>query len=365
MKARARLGSGSSLGPGCVIPAAENGASDAHIGISSIANSQVKISAQNSAFQSPRDGSGPARLNPVRLIGPKGSEPEPAHHYFPDLFGYAGIVTLTVIINCRGTLNYVWGTVRASGFIHRRMVNSILGTTMRWLDKTPVSRIITRSTQDMNTVDASITQSFCDFVDACICLLSRLAAIVLFSPIFLLPGFLLLLIGTCIGKIYFKAQMSVKRQMSIAKAPLLRHFGATMAGLTYGTQELPIAEMQNRTDHHSRITRIFNNLQRWMAVSRINMLSAVFTSSLPWYLVYVLHQSASVTGFWLNMSVSVSSAIFGFISQSNALEAPISNVSTPILQSNKNQNLITGGTLPHIGLRVVIYVLKSVGEMLS
>ncbi|KAJ4466287.1 P-loop containing nucleoside triphosphate hydrolase protein [Lentinula aciculospora] len=220
-------------------------------------------------------------------------------------FLHPGIVILTVIINCCTTLNYVWGTTRASEYIHTRLVASILGSTMRWLDKTPVSRIITRSTQDINAVDVSITSSFRDFVDVCIRLLSRLGAVVLFSPIFLLPGFLLLVIGICIGSVYFKAQMSVKREMSIAKAPMLGHFGATISGLTsiraYGAQEISILEMQTRTDRHSRIARIFNNLQRWMAV-RINMLSAVFTSSLAWYLVYVLHQSASVTGFSLNMA---------------------------------------------------------------
>ncbi|KAE9407796.1 hypothetical protein BT96DRAFT_986429 [Gymnopus androsaceus JB14] len=240
------------------------------------------------------------------------------------LAGYGGIVLLTVLINCFTTLNYIYGVIRASEHIHKRLVASILGTTMRWLDKTPVSRIITRATQDINAVDISLVSSLNAFFEVCIRLLSRLAAVVLFSPVFVLPGMLLLVIGVSCGSVYFKAQMSVKREMSIAKAPVLGHFGATIAGLTsiraYGAQKISIIEMQTRTDRHSRIARIFNNLQRWMAV-RINILSAVFTASLAWYLVYVLRQSASVTGFTLNMAVSFSSAIFGFVLEFNALEA--------------------------------------------
>lgn len=60
----------------------------------------------------------------------------------------------------------------------------------------------------------------------------RAGAVVLFSPIFLLPGLVIMLIGASWGSVYFKAQMSVKREMSIAKAPVLGHFGATIAGLS-------------------------------------------------------------------------------------------------------------------------------------
>ncbi|KAE9403384.1 hypothetical protein BT96DRAFT_990242 [Gymnopus androsaceus JB14] len=232
------------------------------------------------------------------------------------LSGYSGIVILTLIINCCTALNFIYGITRASDYIHKRLVASILGTTMRWLDKTPVSRVITRATQDLNAVDANIPASIRNFIDVC--------AVVLFSPIFILPGLLILFIGASWGNVYFKAQMSVKREMSIAKAPVLGHFGATIAGLTsiraYGAEKLSIIEMQTRTDRHSRIARVFNNLQRWIAV-RINILSAVFTSSLAWYLVYVLHQSAATTGFSLNMAVSFSGAIFSFILEFNSLEA--------------------------------------------
>ncbi|KIK54607.1 hypothetical protein GYMLUDRAFT_48525 [Collybiopsis luxurians FD-317 M1] len=240
------------------------------------------------------------------------------------LAGYGAIVISTVIVNCFTSLNYIYGTVRAADYIHKRLVDSILGTTMRWLDKTPLSRIMTRFTQDINIVDIGLASTLRDFTDVCIRLLSRLGAVILFSPIFLLPGLVILVTGMGCASVYFKAQMSVKREMSIAKAPVLGHFGSTIAGLTsiraYGAQELSITEMQLRTDRHSRTARIFNNLQRWMAV-RINILSAVFTTSLAWYLVYVLHQSASVTGFSLNMGVSFSGAIFSFVLQFNVLEA--------------------------------------------
>jgi hypothetical protein len=50
--------------------------------------------------------------------------------------------------------------------------------------------------------------------------------------VFLLPGLFIGLLGGWVGCIYLKAQLSVKREMSNAKAPVLGHFGAAIAGLS-------------------------------------------------------------------------------------------------------------------------------------
>ena len=39
------------------------------------------------------------------------------------------------------------------------------------------------------------------------------------------------LAGSIVGRLYLRAQLSVKREQSVAQAPILSHFGAAMAGL--------------------------------------------------------------------------------------------------------------------------------------
>jgi hypothetical protein len=60
----------------------------------------------------------------------------------------------------------------------------------------------------------------------------KLGAVVIFTPIFVIPGFFVGLFGGWCGQIYMKAQLSVKREMSNAKAPVMGHFGAAIAGLS-------------------------------------------------------------------------------------------------------------------------------------
>jgi hypothetical protein len=63
-------------------------------------------------------------------------------------------------------------------------------------------------------------------------MLIKFAAVLLFTPIFLLPGLVLAVLGGLCGQIYIKAQLSVKREMSNARSPVLGHFGAAIAGLS-------------------------------------------------------------------------------------------------------------------------------------
>ena len=100
-----------------------------------------------------------------------------------------------------------------------------------WLDETPASRIIARCTQDIAAIDGYVTQTFSAVVELTICMLVRLIGPVIFTPAFLLPGLLVAGLGVYIGNIYLKAQMSVKREMSNARSPVLAHFGAAINGL--------------------------------------------------------------------------------------------------------------------------------------
>ena len=60
---------------------------------------------------------------------------------------------------------------------------------------------------------------------------AKFIAIVVFSPVFLLPGVAAFLIGAAVGQIYTKAQLPVKREISNARSPVLSHFGAAIAGI--------------------------------------------------------------------------------------------------------------------------------------
>ncbi|EMD41585.1 hypothetical protein CERSUDRAFT_110141 [Gelatoporia subvermispora B] len=217
----------------------------------------------------------------------------------------------------------VIGGLRASRKIHRDLVASVLGTTLRWLDKTPVSRIIARCTQDIDTIDSKVQNFVFYLINQTLDMGVRLFAVVIFSPIFSIPGVIIVVTGGACGRVYMKAQLCVKREMSNAKAPVLGHFGAAIGGLTsiraYGAQELFRKESMKRIDRFTRATVPFWNLNRWVCI-RLDALGGLFASSLAVYLVYFTNIRASNIGFSLNMAVSFAQMILWWIRIMNELE---------------------------------------------
>uniref|UniRef100_A0A8H7XNY7 P-loop containing nucleoside triphosphate hydrolase protein n=1 Tax=Psilocybe cubensis TaxID=181762 RepID=A0A8H7XNY7_PSICU len=222
------------------------------------------------------------------------------------LLGFSAIIILRVILNCLTACILGIRAIRASRVIHYKLIDSVLGSTLRWLDETPTGRIISRCTGDIETVDLWMIQSVQYVVDMSAGMLATLATIVLFTPVFVIPGIIAALFGVLLGNVYLKTQLSMNREKSNARSPLLAHFSASMQGLVsiraYGAQKAFSEELLRRIDYHSRAVRASTTMNKWINV-RVDMLGAAFTSSLAFYLVYIGDLGASNTGFSLNKSI--------------------------------------------------------------
>lgn len=153
-----------------------------------------------------------------------------------------------MFIYCGAYAIYIFGSIRASRSVHDKLSDSVLGTTLRWLDMTPVGRVISRFTMDIRAVDGPIASYLSDFgvyrsfflstafngtlAELTITLLVKLCAVIYMSPIFAAPGAVVFGLGSWLGNQYIKAQLSVKREMSNARSPLFSHFNAAIAGLS-------------------------------------------------------------------------------------------------------------------------------------
>ncbi|KAJ3772853.1 hypothetical protein FB446DRAFT_788322 [Lentinula raphanica] len=236
------------------------------------------------------------------------------------VFHYIGIYCLILagayVSYTSGVIIYIIGTIRASCSIHKELIASIFGTTLRWLDTTPTSRVIARCTQDIRAVDGPVPMWLQQISELSAIMIMRYIAVVLITPIFFLPGIVVALLGGLCGQVYIKAQLSVKPN-------LFNSFGAAIAGLTsiraYGVQEAFKAESLRRIDKFSRAARTYYNLNRWITV-RVDALGALLSCVLAVYLVYYRGQSASNTGFSLNMAVGFSSLILWWVRTLNEFE---------------------------------------------
>ncbi|EJF61844.1 P-loop containing nucleoside triphosphate hydrolase protein [Dichomitus squalens LYAD-421 SS1] len=229
---------------------------------------------------------------------------------------YFGIITAILFIYAVCWSTYVYGSIRASRNIHSDLVATILGTTLRWLDMTPTSRIVARCTADIQAVDTNIPSTLHYVLEGTVFMLSRIAAVMLITPMFILPAFVVSVIAGWVSQIYMRAQLSVKREMSNARAPVLAHFGSAIAGIisvrAYGAQETFKSESCLRMDRYNRAGFVQDALSRWINI-RLDVLGNSLSTVLAAYLVYVAHISSSGAGFAMSMAVGFSGFILAWL----------------------------------------------------
>ncbi|KAF9500349.1 P-loop containing nucleoside triphosphate hydrolase protein [Pleurotus eryngii] len=236
---------------------------------------------------------------------------------------YVCFVLVALLIYVLFQMVYIWGAIRASKEIHAQLIDAVLGATLRWLDTTPTSRVITRCTQDMKSIDSFIPQYLDMLLDMATDMVIKLGVIIIFAPSFLGPSIVIAILGSWLGQVYITAQLPVRREMSIAKSPVLGHLGAAMAGLisvrAYGAEEAFKNESLIRIDVYTRAAVTCYNLNRWLCV-RIKLLGNTFTATLAAYLLYGPQKGASNTGFLLNMAVVFTEIILWWVRIFNEFE---------------------------------------------
>ena len=151
------------------------------------------------------------------------------HRY---LIIYAFLNLFADISDCLAGLLWAFRTIRASRIIHSKLLQSVFSATFRWLDVTPVGRIVTRCTQDIASIDEQFAQFAYVLMRMTISLTELFTSAVLMAGWFaFIPGLLLALLGGFLGYVYLKCQLSIRREMSNAKAPVMSQIGTALSGL--------------------------------------------------------------------------------------------------------------------------------------
>ncbi|KAJ8074527.1 hypothetical protein PM082_015428 [Marasmius tenuissimus] len=177
-------------------------------------------------------------------------------------------------------------------------------------------------------VDTRIPDSLEGLVVRGLQMFTQMVALVIFTPVFILPAIVLTMLGKLCGDLFTRAVLCVRRELSNAKAPVLAQFEGAVSGIVsiraYAVQDTMERELRRRVDENVRITRTFANIGRWMP-TRVEFLGALFSSCLAGYLVYFSGVDAATAGFSLNMAVTFTGGILFFIFLLNDLEIEVSN----------------------------------------
>jgi hypothetical protein len=100
------------------------------------------------------------------------------------------------------------------------------------LDTTPISRVLTRCSQDMNIIDVRIPNYLMDTaIYAGRIVVHAVTAVIVAGWQMTTPALLTVVLGVSLGHVYMTAQLPVKRLMSNAKSPIIGHIQNALVGI--------------------------------------------------------------------------------------------------------------------------------------
>ncbi|KAL6716631.1 hypothetical protein ACLMJK_006199 [Lecanora helva] len=232
-----------------------------------------------------------------------------------DLSFYLSVyVGLSILICVFGTLRYFFvfmGAIRASKTLFENLTFAVLRAPLRWLDVTPVGRILNRFTADFNAIDSRLGNHFAFLLYQGVLLVGIIAAGLFVSPWMLLIAVVLLLFCTLITRSFLAGAREVKRLESTAKSPIFEQFGSVLAGIgtirAFDSADAYLERMFEKIDRHCSAYWHVWLFNRWLSF-RLNLMGAFFAILVAAVIVYS-GIDASLAGFALSFALQYSSAV--------------------------------------------------------
>lgn len=212
--------------------------------------------------------------------------------------------------------------------IHEKLVKSVLYSPMRFFDTTPLGRIINRLSTDIKSVDSSLGRYLQQVINQALECCFRLVVMSVLIPAFFIPIVVVSIVGITCGQMYVRAQMGVKRIVSVKESPLFSHFGDAIAGIVtirgFGAQDRFLEENLRRIDDYSQPSEALYSLNRWIGI-RIAWCTAAIGLAAGVIALTAKDYSPGLIGFSLSNALAFSSSILYSVKYMTVFEVELNS----------------------------------------
>ncbi|PHH52952.1 Canalicular multispecific organic anion transporter 1 [Ceratocystis fimbriata CBS 114723] len=227
--------------------------------------------------------------------------PSPEDDVKPWLFWFAILSLIMVIAQVIPDLVLLALSYTAGRTIFRQAMHRISTSTFRFLDVTPVGRLMNRVTSDMSSVDGSVAANIFYCVWHGVTWTSAMLVIAMTAPAFLVLAIIMTVIFVLVFLSFLSCSQSLRRLEMVSLSPLMSNFGTLVEGLitvrAFHTQSHFRDANIKTTDAFQQMDHFYWSLQGWLQ-SRFDTMSAVATFSLTLAAILGSHGSGTV-GFVL------------------------------------------------------------------
>ncbi|WBW74353.1 vacuolar phytochelatin and glutathione S-conjugate ABC family transmembrane transporter Abc4 [Schizosaccharomyces osmophilus] len=244
------------------------------------------------------------------------------------LFVYGTMLVLYCVLDYLRTYTYDKGSLIAAKNIHNSMLKNVFGTYASWFNKTPTGRIVNRFAKDIRSLDLNLPSWLFWSIECFLSILAGLISVSSAMPLFLIPAVIICSVGFYVGVLYTKAQVGIKRLISVHNSPIFGLLGESISGLAviraFNMQSTFRDEFSKRIDNLMRLQSASYNLNRWVAI-RTDGISGLVGGLAGFIALKQSHLSPGLVGFSLNQSVMFSVTVLYFVRSFNNLQAEMNS----------------------------------------
>uniref|UniRef100_A0A8D2LBI3 ABC-type glutathione-S-conjugate transporter n=1 Tax=Varanus komodoensis TaxID=61221 RepID=A0A8D2LBI3_VARKO len=241
------------------------------------------------------------------------------------VYGALGVGQALFLLTATAIASY--GAMRASRFLHDKLLTNILHVPMSFFDSTPIGRIVNRFAKDMFTVDESIPMSFRSWLNCFLGVISTLLIICLATPFFAIILLPLAILYFFVLQFYVATSRQLRRLDSVSRSPIYSHFSETVSGLSviraYGHQERFLQHNEKIVDINQKSVYSWIVSNRWLAMRLefVGNLVVFFAALLAVFAKNSLQ--GGIVGLSISSALSVTQTLNWLVRMTSELETNI------------------------------------------